>query len=375
MRVLHIISSGGMYGAEAVILNLSRALDAMGHRSMVAAFSNEGDSHVALYEVARQHGIEAHLIPCSGQMDRTVATKIRALVTSLKIDVVHAHGYKADIYCYFALRGAKVPLVSTCHTWYDNDWKLTLYGKVDRFVLRSFDGVVAVSEEVCGQLLRAGVSPTKVRLVRNGIDLTPFAGAVPSLRAECSSAADREQMLVGLVGRLAKEKGVDIFVQAAKLVLRQMPGTRFFIVGDGEERAALERLIANLNLQEHVKLLGSRSDMPQVYASLDLMVSASRQEGLPIAILEGLASGKALIATPVGAVSTVVRDGDTGVLVPVEDVTQLSDAMVRLLRDKELRDTLGAAGRQLIADEFSAERMAKDYLQVYEAASAAGERA
>jgi glycosyltransferase involved in cell wall biosynthesis len=364
-----------MYGAEAVILNLSRALNAMGHRSIVAAFSDLGRSDAALHQAAIQNGIEAHLIPCSGQMDRTVGTKIRELVKALKIDVVHAHGYKTDIYCYFALRGAKVPLVSTCHTWYDNDWKLALYGKVDRFVLRSFDGVVAVSEDVRGQLLRAGVSPNKVRLIRNGIDLTPFAGAVPSLREQYSSAVDQGRMVVGLVGRLAREKGIDVFVQAAQLVLQQMPGTLFVIVGDGEQRAALESLISTLNLNEQVKLLGSRSDMPQIYASLDLMVSASRQEGLPIAILEGLASGRALIATPVGAVQTVVRDGATGVLVPVEDVTQLSGAIVRLLRDKELRNALGAAGRQLIADEFSAERMARDYLQVYEMAGAVGGRA
>jgi glycosyltransferase involved in cell wall biosynthesis len=295
-------------------------------------------------------------------------------VAATQADVVHAHGYKADIYCYFAFRGAKVPLVSTCHTWYDNDWKVTLYGKADRFVLRSFDGVVAVSDEVKAQLLKAGVAGQKVHLIRNGIDLAPFDGAADSFRDEVDPGHP-ERMIIGLVGRLSKEKGVDVFVQAAALVLQKMPEVWFVVIGDGEDRAALEGLIDALEVRGKVRLVGPRSDMPQVYASFDLMVSASRKEGLPMAILEGLASGRALIATPVGAVPQVVRDGETGVLIAPGDAPLLAATIMRLLGDAELRRRLGAAGRKIIAEEFSAERMTADYLRVYEAAQAGGGKA
>jgi glycosyltransferase involved in cell wall biosynthesis len=111
--------------------------------------------------------------------------------------------------------------------------------------------------------------------------------------------------------------------------------------------------------------------MPALYASLDIMVSASRREGLPIAILEGMASRLPLVATAVGAVPTVIQDGSTGVLVPAEDPESLATAIVELLRDPAKRERLGSVARQLVEDEFSAERMTADYLRVYEDAIAA----
>lgn len=115
-------------------------------------------------------------------------------------------------------------------------------------------------------------------------------------------------------------------------------------------------------------MLGRRNDMAAVYASLDVMVSSSRQEGLPMAILEGMASRLPLVATAVGAVPTVVLDGQTGMLVPPENVELLAAKIVELLRNPSLRGQLGTAARRLIEDEFSAERMTADYLRVYEEA-------
>ena len=127
-------------------------------------------------------------------------------------------------------------------------------------------------------------------------------------------------------------------------------------------------LIDELGIRSSVQLLGRRDDMPSVYASLDVMVSSSRREGLPIAILEGMASRLPLIATPVGAVPTVVVDGRTGVLVPAESPELLATGIIALLRDNSQRERLGSAARQLVEDQFSAQRMTADYLSVYEAA-------
>jgi glycosyltransferase involved in cell wall biosynthesis len=112
--------------------------------------------------------------------------------------------------------------------------------------------------------------------------------------------------------------------------------------------------------------------MPCVYASLDIMVSASRQEGLPMAILEGMASSLPIIATPVGDVPAMVRDGQTGVMVPPENAASLASAIVALLRDPTRRERLGTAARKLIEDEFSADRMTADYLRVYQEAVCRG---
>jgi glycosyltransferase involved in cell wall biosynthesis len=366
MKILHIISSGGMYGAEAVILNMSRTLNENSHSSVLGVFSNSANPNLQLHEIATAQGIESHLISCAGQIDRTVPSSIRELASRVNADVVHAHGYKADIYCYFALRGSGVPLVSTCHTWYDNDLTVSLYGAADRFVLRNYAAVVAVSEDVRQRLLKAGVRKEKIHIVRNGIDLRPFDNAAPSLR----NLPSQDAPIVGLVGRLATEKGVDIFLRAAARVLAELPATKFVVIGEGPDREQLELLIDELQVRNNVFMLGRRDDMPSVYASLDIMVSASRREGLPMAILEGMASSRPVVATAVGAVPDVIVDGHTGVLVPSENVDALAAKILTLLNNATQRENLGATAKRLIEEEFSAERMTTDYLHVYEQAIA-----
>lgn len=373
MKILHIISSGGMYGAEAVILNLSRSLDPSSHSSVLAVFSNSSNPNLQLHEAATRQGIESHLIPCRGQMDPSVLQSIRRLADRVKPDVVHAHGYKADIYTYLAMRKSSIPLVSTCHTWYDNDLVVSLYGAADRYVLRKYAAVVSVSDEVTQRLLRSGVAAQKIHLVRNGIELQPFDAATPTLRED--SRIPHGNFIVGLIGRLASEKGVDIFLRAAARVVVAIPSASFVVAGDGPDRRALEAMIYQLKLRDKVFMLGRRDDMPSIYASLDIMVSSSRQEGLPIALLEGMASRLPIIATSVGDVPSLIIHDESGMLVPAEDDETLAQAIVSLLRDSAARQRLGARARQTIEQEFSANRMAADYLHVYEQAAMAKRRA
>jgi glycosyltransferase involved in cell wall biosynthesis len=366
VKILHIISSGGMYGAEAVILNMSRTLNENSHSSVLGVFSNSANPNLQLHEAAAKEGIESHLIPCNGQLDRTVTTSIRELVARTGADIVHAHGYKADIYVYFALRKSAMPFVSTCHNWIDSNLIVSLYGKADRLVLRNYSAVVAVSEEVKQRLLKAGVREDKIHLVRNGIDLRPYDSAPPSLR---NGGPPNNPPIVGFIGRLSSEKGPDIFLRAAAQVLAELPSTRFVVVGEGPDRDKLESLIDELKIRAGVSMLGRRNDMPSVYASLDIMASSSRTEGLPMAILEGMASSLPLVATAVGEVPTLVLDGRTGVLIPAENVEVLSSEIVKLLRNPAEQKRLGTAARRLIQDEYSADRMTADYLRVYQEAA------
>jgi glycosyltransferase involved in cell wall biosynthesis len=145
----------------------------------------------------------------------------------------------------------------------------------------------------------------------------------------------------------------------------ERPDARFVVVGDGPDLSMLNALTQKLDIEENVSFVGRRGDMPGVYASLDVMVSSSRQEGLPMAILEGMASSLPLVATAVGDVPTLVLNGRTGITVPSEDVELLAAGIVRLLQDSEIRERYGNAARKLIEEQFSAEQMAADYLSVY----------
>jgi glycosyltransferase involved in cell wall biosynthesis len=361
MRILHIISSGGMYGAEAVILNLSRTLNEQGHTSLLGIFANSSNPNLQLHERALAEDIESHLIPCNGQVDRTVPATIRALAATTRADLIHAHGYKADVYVYFAMRKTGIPLVSTCHTWYDDNLLLWLYGVIDRRILRRYQAVIAVSDEVRDRLLDAGVPPDRVHFVRNGIDLRPFTNAVPSLR----HLAVPGSLLIGWVGRLTHDKGPDLFVRAIAQLRPEFPDARYILVGEGPYRPQVQRLITDFALDDDVHLLGQRQDMPAVYASCDLMVSSSRQEGLPMAILEGMASSLPWVAPSVGAIPLAIHDGQNGILIPPENVDVLANSMARMMRDSEERGRTGAAAHRLTKSEFSAERMSEDYLGVY----------
>ena len=371
MKVLHLISSGGMYGAEAVILSLMAELNATcEHRCALGVFHNPAGPKPTLYDVALERGFPpdlVHLVTCRGQFDRTVPAQFRALADQSGADLIHAHGYKADIFAALAWRADRPALVSTCHTWYDNDLAVRLYGAADRFVLRRFDQVVAVSDEVRARLLAAHVAPSRIRLIRNGVNMQTFAAAKIQRQ---TTRTTNEPLRIGLVGRLAQEKGIDVLIRAAAIVIRQSPNVVFRVAGDGPDRASLEDLIRQTGIQDRVHLLGRQPDMPGFYATTDILVSSSRQEGLPVALLEGMASALPVVATRVGAVPEVIVDGESGLLVPPDQPEALASAILRLLNDPDLRLQFAAAAQNRIAREFSSARMAADYLDCYRAALA-----
>jgi glycosyltransferase involved in cell wall biosynthesis len=371
MKILHLISSGGLYGAEAVILNLSHALNSGGDSSVLGVFGNSKNLNLQLHERALGEGITSTVIPCEGQVDRAAVAKIRNLVVESQIDIVHAHGFKADIYAYLALRNTRVSLVSTCHTWYDNDPVVTLYGKLDRWILRKYAAIVAVSDEVKDRLIKADVAPDKVRIIKNGIDVQRFGEAAPSLRQGNGLTA---APLVGLVGRLSREKGIEVFLQAASRVVEDIPDAQFVVVGEGPEYESLNSLIDQLKLRKNADLLGRRDDMPSVYRSFDIMVSSSHQEGLPMVVLEGMASGLPVVATSVGDVPHVIEQDVSGVLVAPGDSNSLAANVISLLRNPAERRRMGDAARRRIEEEFSTERMTSNYLDIYRGLYNAPER-
>ncbi|HLI76789.1 MAG TPA: glycosyltransferase, partial [Acidobacteriaceae bacterium] len=241
MKILHLISSGGMYGAEAVILNLSAELNREGqHTSALGVFLHSSNQIPELHKVASGAGLRSSLVPCLGQLDLSVPSRLRALAEEEGADVIHAHGYKADVYAYLAFRQHRRALVSTCHTWYDNDLAVRIYGAADRWVLRSYDEVIAVSPEVQARLLGAGAKADRVHLIRNGIDVGPFEDAEAK---RLSRNQEGMGLNVGLVGRLAPEKGIDVFLRAAALLFPKVPSVRFSVAGEGPERSTLERLL------------------------------------------------------------------------------------------------------------------------------------
>lgn len=365
MRVLHVISSGGMYGAEAVILQLMHAGAAAGDESAVAIFDNRAAPNEEFATAARRAGVRVERVVCRGQVDRAVPGRIREVACGMQAHVVHAHGYKADLYCWAGLRVERagremgdVGLVSTCHNWLDDGAAVRLYGRLDRWGLRRFDAVVAVSGEIERRLSGSGVPEARITVIPNGIAVERFAGAAAGKGAGPG-------LRVGMLSRLSPEKGVDVFLRAAARVRTRVPGVRFVVYGEGPERVRLEGLRREIGMDDVLEMPGSQEDVAGALAGLDVLVMASRFEGLPMALLEGMASARAVVATAVGEIPTVLKDGRTGRLVRSEDVDGMGTAVTELLGDVEARRAMGMAARAEVGRRFSAEEMARRYREVY----------
>jgi glycosyltransferase involved in cell wall biosynthesis len=365
MKVLHLISSGGMYGAENVVGALTHDLNQMGYPARIGLFDN---AHCPQNDVANRfqaRGLTVTQIPCCGRVERKAIQMIREIVRSDEIDVVHTHGYKADIYGYLAARRLALPLVATCHgsLWTRQTLAIHAYEFLDALFLRHFQAVVTVSDVIAQEARSAGVVADKITTIYNGIDLSAFASASPTLLKEIKK---EDNLLIGTVGRLIPLKGVDYFLRAARQVLATFPKVIFVVVGEGPARGKLERLAKDLAIDQNVVFTGMRADMADVYASLDIFVLASLDEGAPMVILEAMASGRPVIATEVGAVPKLVVSGESGMLVQAGDVEGLAKALLSLIRNPELRKRLARNGEIFVHRQFSSRIMSHKYVQLYE---------
>ncbi len=362
MTVLQLISSGGLYGAETVLINLSRSLVRSGTGCVIGVFHNAHKPNTEIADSARRQGLPVEIIPCRGQADWQAVRAIRECIKARGIDLIHTHGYKADLYGYAAARALGKPLVATCHNWPGTSVALRLYALLDRFVLRRFHRVVAISEGVADTLRRAGVAPGRISIIDNGVELSKFAGAAPTLAREIQKG---ERVVVGTVGRLAPEKAYDNFLRAAQQLLADFPETLFVLVGEGPMRGPLEDLVRQLGIEDHVIFAGQRADVPGVYASLDIFVLPSLDEGMPMVILEALAASRPVVASRVGAIPRLIPDERTGLLVAPGDVAGLGQAIARLLADPDLRRQMGENGQAWVRQHYSAEAMVESYLNLY----------
>jgi len=224
---------------------------------------------------------------------------------------------------------------------------------------------IAASEVIKSILTADGVPADRIEVVHDGVNVTTI-DKEPVVDAHAAFWLPKGAALVGNVAALAAHKGQRHLVAAAVKVVRELPDTRFLIVGEGELRDQLERQIHDLGLDRHVVLTGFRSDVLGLVKSFDLFVMSSITEGLGSAILEAMVCRRPVVATRAGGIPEAVDDEVTGIIVPPHDEDALAAGILRLLRSPALRDQFGLAGRQRVIDAFSVERLVAGTARVYE---------
>jgi glycosyltransferase involved in cell wall biosynthesis len=210
--------------------------------------------------------------------------------------------------------------------------------------------------------------PPKVFLIPNGVEIKVFTEANQSLvEALAQEWKIRSHTpVIGTLARLHEQKGHSYLLDAVAQLRREIPDVKALVVGDGELRPSLEQRTQALRLSDSVIFTGTRRDVPEILALLDVFVLPSLWEGLPIALLEAMAAGLPVVATRVGGVPEVVVDGETGLLVPPRDPDALSEAILTLLQDPDLRQKMGQAGQERVREYFSVERMVEETEALYE---------
>lgn len=363
IHVLQLIDGLNVGGAEVLLRDLVSGLQGERYRVSVG-YSTPGP----LADEIAALGVPLTHMPRVARVDLTLLSRMVRLMHLDPPHVVHTHLFKSDFHGRVAARICNIPaIVSTLHNvdaWASNPLLARLYGGTARFA----DRLIAVSDEVRRFAIeRTAVPEAKVLTIDNGVSIQRFdnqqaAGA--ALRQELGIAPDAP--LLGVVGRLAPQKDHATFLVAAQQILAVHPTARFLIVGHGDLRGTLEEQATSLGMAKAVVFAGLRKDVPAVMAAIDLLVFSSRWEGLPVALLEGMAARCAVVATAVGGVPGVVVDGTTGLLVPPADPAALAQACLRLLADRQMIARMGQAGRARVEARYSIDSMVRQTAEVYE---------
>jgi glycosyltransferase involved in cell wall biosynthesis len=360
---IQLISTGGFYGAERMLLELARYLAECGWESHVVAL--EGAGAPELVRRAQDVGLSAISFSDGNRLGTaTLLRRLRATLDRHPGAIVHAHGYKADILLSWLGAPRRFGCVATCHTWYSDTLKMRLFERLDKRLLRRFDRVVAVSEEIRTDLLESGVAPGKVSRIANGISVPQGdAGARDRIRRELGIGPS--EPLVVQIGRLAKSKRSDLLLEAAARLAPSFP-VRVLLVGEGGEHEVLLERARCLGIVSRVTFTGYREDPHGIMAAADVLALTSNKEGLPIVILEAMALGCPIVSTAVGAIPSVLHRDETAWIVPIDDLDALTGALSEALGNPALARARAERAKADFGAHFDRDVMGRCYLELYE---------
>ncbi|MCB9898404.1 MAG: glycosyltransferase [Planctomycetes bacterium] len=363
LRIVHVITTLGVGGAEKHLLWLGEGQRRAGHEVHVVYLKGKGE----LVQEFLDRGVQPHRVPMEGLLRAPAALlALTRLLRRLRPDVVHTHLLKADAVGSVAARRARAPsVISSKH----NDERALLrpaVGVVHGLLMRRVDRVVALSDHVARFVAEHGrVPPDRIRRIYYGVDATQLVGRRTRAQVRAELGLSEQQKVLVCVGRLAPQKDHPTLLAA----MAKLPAdVRLLVVGGdpfGDGEARLATLAAQLGVSERVHFLGIRHDVPDLLTASDLFVLPSLWEGLGLVFLEAMAVALPIVASNVSAIPEVVEDGVSGWLVPPGDPDALAGAVQRALGDPAARHAAGLAGHMRLLERFALPRMIDETLSLY----------
>ena len=383
LGILQLVDNLDIGGAQEVVATLAKHLAGAGHRPVIATFRDG-----PLRSYFEELGIPVVLLPRRRHSVLALPLFVRdmvrirqALTTTIArydIDVVQTHLVRSLDFLTTTLRGkGGLPLVYW--TFHNSDFTLRrehlprhgwllkpkqiVYRFLYRLTSRRVSGVIAVSDDVRTSILdRVGPLNNKIVVIANGVDVDRYGDSVDRDEVRAELGLDSNAFVMVMVAMFKEQKGHVYLIEAAAEVLPLHPEARILLIGDGELRPDMERRVRAAHIADAVRFLGSRRDVARILAASDLFVLPSLWEGLPMALLEAMASGLPCVATTVSGTKQVIVPDVTGLLVPPGNTPALRDAMLTMLTAPEGTRLMGAAGRRRVSSEFSAHKQTADLI-------------
>jgi len=236
-----------------------------------------------------------------------------------------------------------------------------------RFVNLFTDKIIVVSEAVKNCVIKQEkLDPMKTKCIYNGVNLKEFDIKINQSKEKAKLGIKNNDKIIGVVARLVKEKDYFTLIKAFKQVNDKIKNSKLIIVGDGPLKENLEKYVKKQNLENNIKFLGKRTDIPKLIKIFEIFILSSLTEGFPNVVLEAMAASKQVVATNVGGIPEVVINGKTGILVPPTNPEALANTIIKLIKNPKLREKMGKAGRKRVEKYFTIKKMVKEYEKVYD---------
>jgi glycosyltransferase involved in cell wall biosynthesis len=358
---VHTLNVGG---AEVLAGNLARRLQDR-YRCVFVCLDEPGQGAQRL----RDEGFAVEVVGRADGLDWRCPRRLAAIWRQSGADLVQAHQYTPFFYALAArLRYRRPPIVFTEHGRHYPDFPRTRRMVVNRLALEPRDRVVAVGPSVRRALIEyEGIPAGRIQVIVNGVDpdrYSPNPFSRVEMRRQLGLAADAFAVL--MVARLDPIKDHVTAIRSCAKAADSVPGLKLFVVGDGPERGSIESFVREQRLDGLVRMLGTRDDVPRLLAAADALLLTSVSEGIPLTVIEGMASGVPVVSTDVGSVAEVLAGGTAGLLAPARDVDALANHLVRLGRSPRLRGDLGGRGRARVEALYSERQMADHYAGLFD---------
>jgi glycosyltransferase involved in cell wall biosynthesis len=381
-KVLRVIARLNVGGPALHVAYLTEGLARRGYETtLVAGSLARGEESMAF--VAEQHGVRVEALDelhreISPLRDLRAIMRLSRVIRRERPTILHTHTAKAGAVGRLAalVSGrARPPIV--VHTFHGHVLRgyfnpITSFGfrTLERALARWTTALVAVSPEVRDDLVALGVAPaSKFTVVRLGIELEQRVGSGEEARAQMRSrlGLGRDAFLVGWVGRMTAVKRTNDVLEAFRRLVDQGVEASLCLIGDGPDREELERRAHALGIVQRCLFVGYQEDVGSFYEAIDVLLLPSANEGTPVSVIEALAAGRPVVATRVGGVPDVVRDGIDGFLVDAGDVDALASRLAELAADPARRAEMGEAGRSRVLGRYAVDRLVDDVDRLYQA--------